>query len=253
MHAVQMLISLMASTTSTTTTISNNEEKGHEATMQKIWAEAYEAWVNVPGSSDRVLYFKPVAATSSSSSFRTSSLLSIPEIVQQSVLFGITAWDPMGVVEVDPNVNAAANEKMELVLKSMMTNTVSSSPTTTTTPSPPRCSIYWHGYGLSSDGGGGGGRKEAGFIVAFPKEDCIMLEQAEAAMVALAKEFNQGAIYRFEYIIKEHGEEEEQGSMLLRRKTISAAMSNSVEAQVVIVRCEKPDDIAAIINMDDLL
>jgi hypothetical protein len=236
----------------------------HEANMQKLWAEAYDAWIHVPGSADRVLYFQPVVTASASSSTTTSAaaassrqmllLLPVPEVAQQSVLFGITGWDPLGVVEIDPMVNTAANAKLERVLQSMMMMTTtttqhtatcsSTAPSTTTLPSsppPPPCSTYWHAYGLSppsndddgdGDGGGTEPRKEAGFIVAFSKNNCMLIEQAQAAMVALAKEFHQGAIYRFDYL---------RSNGMFHRKTISAAMSNDVEADVVIARCQRPD------------
>jgi hypothetical protein len=82
----------------------------------------------------------------------------------------------------------------------------------------------WHSFGFSSEW------REDGFVCAFERGDSI---QAEAAIVAIEKCFNQGAIYRVDALKETAG--------ALRRQTIRASMTEQVEADVVVVQCEKPN------------
>ena len=175
--------------------------KDHEKEMQEVWADAYDAWVDVPGSSERTLYFAPINSPA------PSTQLPLPDMVSSSVMFALTGWNPLGV-ETEPKLNVAANEKMKRTLDSL----------------DPVPSSLWHGFGFSHD------RKEDGFVCAFDRKLAL---RAEMALVQIAKDFNQGAIYRFDVIDGE--------KVTLCRRTIHACMSGSVEANVMITRCKKPD------------
>lgn len=57
-------------------------------------------------------------------------------------------------------------------------------------------------------------------------------EEGRETMVAIAKKYAQGAIYAYEA--------HDEFPWALRRRTVSAAMSDAVDADVIVVRCEEP-------------
>lgn len=91
----------------------------------------------------------------------------------------------------------------------------------------PKPTYIWDSFGFADQW------REDGFIVAYPR-----LEESagKAAIIDLAKKYQQGAIYGFTSNMK-GGK-----AVSLLRKTIPAAMSN-VEADTVVVACEKPTGI----------
>ena len=108
----------------------------------------------------------------------------------------------MGVTT-DARVNDAANVKLEADLRALMRP-------------------MWKSFGFSENW------REDGFVVAFDKEE---EEKGRAVMIALAKKYAQGAIYAYE----SNGHPK-----ALRRQTVAAAMSDAVDADVVVITCDEP-------------
>jgi hypothetical protein len=84
----------------------------------------------------------------------------------------------------------------------------------------PNATTTWESFGFSAEW------REDGYVCAF--EDW---EEGRSTMVAIAKKYAQGAIYSYEA---------HEFPWALRRRTISAAMSEAVDADVIVVRCEEP-------------
>lgn len=162
-------------------------------------------------------------------------------------MFALTGYNPMGQNQPDA-LNVAANDRLRRDLAKLDW---------------PKPRYIWPAFGFSQDW------REDGFIVAYDRFDQA---QGEAAIVALAVEYQQGAIFSFNVIENESAaavvvvavdgnndgddnngdtaQEAPQPPPLsevvpyrLLRRTIPAAMSN-VEADVVVVPCEKPEGMA---------
>ena len=125
----------------------------------------------------------------------------MPRVVHGARMFAVTAHNPMGRVVSDVE-NARANARMEAELAA-----------------DDACGTRWRSFGFSE------GWREDGFVVAFEDADV-----GRAKMVALAIRYEQGAIYEYEA----------EGETRLRRRTVPAAMSDAVEADVVLVVCDPP-------------
>ena len=128
-----------------------------------------------------------------------------PEVVMQSILYGFGAYNPRGQTFPDD-----VNKKQHLLLQNDIEQGIQQNPNLKDG------ALWWQGASTWSDGS-----TERGFIVAFPKfpkeglnssssnsrnssnssnsNRVIDLEKAHDWIVELAKKYDQGAIYRFEY------------------------------------------------------
>jgi Protein of unknown function (DUF3293) len=212
----------MMSSSSTTDTSSIRTKQ-----LQDLWSTSFDAWINVPHHDEPIVYLRPAQqeppdnnnsgnSNSNHHHHPTSSCHRLPAIVQQVSMFAITGYNPMG--EDRPiGINRVANEQLRHDLEQL---------------SNPRPHYIWPAFGFAQHW------REDGFVVAYDPAD---RSAGEAAVVALAIEYQQGAIFGFDAIYVENTTTatgmERVGSLL--RRTIPAAMRN-VEADVVVVACEKP-------------
>ena len=127
-------------------------------------------------------------------------------------MFALTAHNPRGV-EVDRVRNERANEKLEEKIKQLIASRGSQGKDQ---------AMYWPSFGFSSEDDW----REDGYAVAFSDVDAT----AESDVVRLAKEFEQGAIYKYRWINDEKR---------MERKTVGALMMETEETVIVEV-CEKP-------------
>ena len=80
-----------------------------EAGLRSLWADAFDAWVDVPGDADDVIFASPVDPSALATHSTPSA--PFPPIVTDSRLFALTAFNPMG--EDRPIAeNRAANERL---------------------------------------------------------------------------------------------------------------------------------------------
>ena len=179
---------------------SSSDDAAREKELQGLWANAYDGWIDVPGEAGVVVYTKPVATPGD------PAPTPFPHIVASSRLFALTGFNPMG--EDRPiGENRAANEKLVVDIQAM-------------TPAP---KAWWRAFGFAHDW------REDGFVLAYEPEDG---DAGEKAAVDLAVKYGQGAIYAYSAVNNDAG--------LLRRRTVPAAMGQTVEADVEVERCDTP-------------
>jgi hypothetical protein len=180
---------------------SSSDDAAREKELQGLWANAYDGLIDVPGEeAGVVVYTKPVATPSD------PAPTPFPHIVASSRLFALTGFNPMG--EDRPvGENRAANEKLVVDIQAM-------------TPAP---KAWWRAFGFAHDW------REDGFVLAYDPEHG---DAGEKAVVDLAVKYGQGAIYAYEPVDGRPG--------AVARRTVSVAMSQTVEADVVVERCDTP-------------
>ena len=186
-----------------------------EKQLKDLWAGAYEAWIDMPESREKVLYMKPTLnnnTSTMSSSNSDDDTFQFPSWLQRKQVFALTGHNPRGV-EVDRARNERANEKLEEKIKQLIASRGSQGKDQAT---------YWPSFGFSSEDDW----REDGYAVAFSDLDAT----AESDVVRLAKEFEQGAIYKYRWINDEKR---------MERKTVGALMMETEETVIVEV-CEKP-------------
>ena len=184
--------------------------------LKDVWAGAYEAWIDCPESREKVLYMKPTLNYNTNTNTRRSNsdddAFQFPSWLQRKQVFALTAHNPRGV-EVDRARNDRANEKLEEKIKTLIASRGSQGKDQ---------AMYWPSFGFSSEDDW----REDGYAVAFSDVDAT----AESDVVRLAKEFEQGAIYKYRWINDEKR---------MERKTVGALMMETEETVIVEV-CEKP-------------
>jgi hypothetical protein len=184
------------------------------AALKELWAGAYDAWIDIEGAKERILYLKPSSSDASKSS---SAAPAFPSWLKNAQTFALTAHNPYGKQTSDAR-NAEANEKLEEKLRSLVKKRREGEED----EEGDATSRYWRSFGFSSKDDW----REDGFAVAFSLED----EKAERDIVELAKEFEQGAIYKYRWM----GDERR-----MERKTVGALMPETEET-VIVETCEKP-------------
>ena len=145
--------------------------------LRQQWAGGRDAWLNVPLTTDTDnKEFLPVLLTRIQKPQDSSTNASQwPRIVQNSIAFGLSAYNPRGQelpLEVNQNRQAKLNEDL------LRAKSNSELPLT-----------VWDAIGIWEDGSA-----EPGFILAVP---CSMEKEGLALSSSLAKKYDQGAIYRF--------------------------------------------------------
>jgi hypothetical protein len=172
-----------------------------ESELRELWATSYDGWIDAPGAGEPTIYFRPAKNDADVKSARTFG--EVPPIARTQYLFAVTAHNPMGV-EMLAERNRRANDALLEDLKRI-----------------PNATATWESFGFSAEW------REDGYVCAF--EDG---EEGRETMVAIAKKYAQGAIYAYEA--------HDEFPWALRRRTVSAAMSDAVDADVIVVRCEEP-------------
>ena len=185
-----------------------------EKDLQTLWADAYDAWLDVPGEpTPSVVYARPAVPNprredASDHPARVTANTAFPAIVTTSRLFALTGFNPMGTKTAMAK-NRLANEALREDLASLVR---------------PRPRAVWASFGFARDW------REDGFVVAFHETDAA---EARAAIVELAVKYDQGAVYEYAPTPED--------ATRLTRKTVPAAMSAGVEADAALERCGKPE------------
>jgi hypothetical protein len=185
-----------------------------EKDLQTLWADAYDAWLDVPGEPrPSVVYARPAVpdprVDASDDPAREAAGTAFPAIVTTSRSFALTGFNPMGTKTAMAK-NKMANEALREDLASLER---------------PKPRAVWASFGFAHDW------REDGFVVAFHEADDVA--EARAAIVELAVKYDQGAVYEYAPAPND--------PTRLTRKTVPAAMSAGVEADVALERCGKPE------------
>jgi hypothetical protein len=136
----------------------------------------------------------------------TQACKAYPESVSSRVLFALGAWNPLGIPST-PEANNEAHASLTCRISAL---------------SLPAGSFFRPSFGFSEVW------REPGFVVA-----CLPVDRETVfeAVCQLAKDFRQGAIYEYTTVRPD----------LLRRRTVAVCSSNTVEAEVLCARCERPN------------
>jgi hypothetical protein len=214
--------------------------------LQDLWSTSFDAWIDVPQHDEPIVYLRPQNSPQQQddgNSCQSTTTVRLPAICHQVSMYALTGYNPMGQDQ-PADINVAANNQLRQDLSKLDW---------------PKPRYIWPAFGFSHNW------REDGFVAAYDKVDQV---QGEAAIVALALKYQQGAIFGFDVIENEdaafvvavdddHGDDcDENGDARkaqlplssgqqyrLLRRTIPAAMSN-VEADVVVVPCAKPEGMA---------
>ena len=183
-----------------------------EKDLQTLWADAYDAWLDVPGEPlPSVVYARPVVpdqCIDASDDPTRENAKTFPDIVTSSRSFALTGFNPLGTKTAMAK-NRLANEALRDDLDALRR---------------PRPRAVWASFGFAHDW------REDGFVVAFDEADAA---EGRAAIVELAMKYGQGAVYEYAPVPND--------TARLTRKTVPAAMSAGVEADVALERCMKPE------------
>ena len=180
--------------------------------LKQLWAGAYDGWTDVTEMPHVTLYLRPISSRPPKWEPLEWPLL-FQRTVTQTQLFALTGFNPMGE-KADIEANKAANARMEKDLETL----------------DPKPRTWWKAFGFAEDW------REDGFVLAYAPEEA---EAARAAVVELAKKYKQGAIYAYEPLLEPP--RVERSKELLLRRTIAAAMPDTVEENAVMERCGRPD------------
>ena len=209
---------MSSNTNAFTTTDTLSGEETTATTTQRglkdLWAGAFDAWIDCPGfAGEKVAYMRPVAKNNllekdDDDDDDASGKTGFPTWLKTRQIFALTACNPYGK-EVEEWQNARANEKLKVKLRELADKREEDVQ-------------FWRSFGFSL----ADDWREDGFAVAFSESDAT----AEKDVVALAKQFEQGAIYRYRWIDEKR----------MERKTVGALMMDTEETVVVQI-CDKPE------------
>ena len=189
--------------------------------LQELWASAYEAWIWPPGTTApaEVVYLAPVTETQmggqpAAASSSEGECQELPPWVEATLaiadrndgLYGITAFNPKG--EERPHAqNIQHTSQLEEEVRALCPD-----------------GSWWRSFGFAENW------HEKGFTIAAPREKVL----------ALARKYGQGAIYRFSRAPSAVGEcRHPAGAPPFVRSTIPALVADT-EADVLMNPCAKP-------------
>jgi hypothetical protein len=133
-------------------------------------------------------------------------LTTIPYALRKYKVFALTAFDPPGVTR-SLQENTKANVRLYEDLRELR----------------PRPDKVWRSFGMHA----GEGWREDGYCVAFFAEDnAISTSLKREAVVKLARQFDQGAIFEYEYL---EGNTSSTDANLLLRHTVPVVAGREVE------------------------
>ena len=184
-----------------------------EKDLQTLWADAYDAWLDVPGEPHpSVVYARPVVPDRRVDEPRDGPTREdakpFPAVVTSSRSFALTGFNPMGTKTAMAK-NRLANAALRDDLDALRA---------------PRPRAVWASFGFARDW------REDGFVVAFDEADAA---EGRAAIVELAVKYDQGAVYEYAPVPND--------ATQILRKTVPAAMGAAVEADAALERCGKPE------------
>jgi hypothetical protein len=192
-----------------------------EEELKQVWAEAYDAYMDVPGEKGAI-YSKPIhvlpcASTGPSPAWSSSAYMRYPESVTSSTrLYCLTAWNPMGV-EKPLEENKLAHSEFTRKMKNRVEEMGF-----------PEDDVWMrYSFGFSSIW------REPGLVIACKSENACL--QIKCLVLEMARAFEQGAVYEYA--------PQEDPKMLLR-KTLPVLSSAAVEADVMVTRCQQPEGIS---------
>lgn len=144
-----------------------------DSELNQLWGSAMDGMIDVPGSdglaaANGVLYLSPMGDRPA-----LPASVSWPKVIAKSVVFSLTASNPMGAAA-PAAWNSEANAALERDIASLRT--------------PPRA--WWRSFGFHA----GEGWREDGFSLAFALEERMF---ARGAMLKLAHKYRQAAIYAY--------------------------------------------------------
>eukprot|EP00747_Dinoflagellata_sp_TGD_P168364 gnl/TRDRNA2_/TRDRNA2_194572_c0_seq1.p1 gnl/TRDRNA2_/TRDRNA2_194572_c0~~gnl/TRDRNA2_/TRDRNA2_194572_c0_seq1.p1 ORF type:complete len:203 (+),score=42.45 gnl/TRDRNA2_/TRDRNA2_194572_c0_seq1:70-678(+) len=173
--------------------------------LQELWAGACDAWVAPPGTKE-VVYLCPVdqlnapQATEPWPAWIDTTL----RLADSPGLFALTAYNPLGQ-ELPQSVNCEQNAQLQKEIEELNEGGAS----------------WWHSFGFAADW------HEKGFCVAADLD----------LVVALARKYRQGAIYRFQRVPADGGSEGPAAAFT--RSTVPVCLEDT-EADVLIAPCARP-------------
>lgn len=165
-----------------------------------VWNSATEFMLEVPSSSEPEIILAPKSAIVDSADMT----LQLPTVLRDHTVFALTAFNPPGVTR-SLSENTAANIHLWERLKTLS----------------PKPSIFWRSFGVHTQEKW----REDGFCLAYSTSS-TNIQHARKAIIEVAKEFHQGAIY--EYLPASSNE--------VVRLTVPAAAGDAVSGREVLVR-----------------
>lgn len=191
--------------------------------LGELWTSATEFMLQVPndppdvadGSGSMVV----LVPSSDVARIPHTKTLAVPTIFHHHSVFALTAFDPPGVSR-SLEDNTVANARLLSTLRKSI----------------PMPTSIWRSFGVSL----AEGWREDGFCMAFKNEH---KEIARAAVVKIAIEFEQGAIFEYAWSM-------ELGPSRLTRYTIPAAAGSEVAGTEEIVRVAEPPILPQTLDRD---
>lgn len=173
--------------------------------LKALWADAYDAWRNIPGHTEKVVCLMPEPTQAVTADIVYPKL---PGAVQgEVVLFGLTSWNPLGQ-PATAEQNLRSYREILCDLRALKLNAM------------------WQSYGFDRSG-----YRENGLTVAFDSRDG---SRAREAVVGVARKYGQGAVYEF---TPTPGD-----PTRITRRTVPALIAD-VDADTVMVACELPTEL----------
>jgi len=170
------------------------------AALGALWTGATEIMLQVPDAGEVVLV--PRASILDAG----ETAIAMPATLRNYVVFALTAFDPPGE-ERSLAQNIAANTRLAERLQHLE-------------PSP---AAWWRAFGVDI----AANWREDGFCLAFPAS--IDVDAARDAIIAIAKDFNQGAIFEYAPASVD----------AVLRRTLPAAAGDEVSGAEILVRVQQ--------------
>ena len=180
------------------------------AALKSLWAKACDAWVLDYQNNNGVIYLKPLTNRDEDDVNEDGQKKKFPRWIRDGQVFCLTAHNPFGRRR-SKDENCLANERLKAALIVESKNG--------------RDFKMWDSFGFSVDSSDEW--REDGFAVAFVDR---VSDEDEQFIVDLAKEYLQGAVYRYRW---------SRGGYALERKTVKALLED-VEEVVYVEISEKP-------------
>ena len=164
-----------------------------DAQLGSTWTQAVDGMISVPGCSalsspEGILYMAPKVSEPESRSFFKSKTSPVveqvvwPRIFAKSVVFSMTAWNPMGK-DSPMEQNVYRNSRLAKEISELRR---------------PEPRAVWHSYGFNAHEGW----REDGFSIAYAWEERVY---GQVAILKLARKYEQAAVYMYS-VDKDTGE-----------------------------------------------
>ena len=194
--------------------------------LQTQWAGGIDVWPKVPTNIDSMTLDKKSERDVATISIQTRVLKEDerdtvktsewPDVIRNSILFGFGAYNPRGK-ELPTDVNEKQHARLEADIKDGISQFE------------PGSVRFWAGASVWEDGS-----SEKGFVIAFPDNHDKVLKKGYELVIQLATEYNQGAIYRFDFLSAGEGRKGANVGRLLR--TTIPVLDSGTDAKVLVIR-----------------